>query len=306
MISIIGSGLVGSSIAFLCASQELDDIVLVNRTKDKAVGKALDISNSIPSNSQFSISGTDDWSKISGSKIIVIASSIGIYTNDRAEQIELQVQMINTISENISKYCPNAIILVVSNPLDVLTFFVQKFTNLPRFKVIGIASSLDSSRLRYCISKKINVTQNLVTGSLVLGEHGDSMVPIFSNVKISGKSVNQILSQDEIDSISSEVKQYWKTLRSFKTRSHCGIAKMTFDVIKSLVQSTPIEIPASVVLCGEYDQNQVCIGVPVRIESDGVSQIILKNLSDNEQKLFEISASKIKCQILSQISKGTN
>ena len=130
MISIIGSGKVGSAIAFLCISNSLDDILLVNHTKNKAIGKALDISNAIPENSNVSIHGTDDFSKISGSDIVVITASTGVYLKSRTELMDAQVKMIKEVANQIKKSCPFAIVLIVSNPLDVLTFVFQKETQL--------------------------------------------------------------------------------------------------------------------------------------------------------------------------------
>lgn len=197
MISIIGSGRVGASIAFLCISNSLDDVLLVNRTKSKAIGEALDISNAIPENSNVSIHGTDDFSKISGSDIVVITASTGIYLKNRTEMMDAQVKMIKEIANQIKKYCPLAIMLVVSNPLDILTFVFQKETQLSRNKVIGIASSLDSSRFRYLLSEKFKIKQSQITNALVMGEHGDSMVPVFSRVKINEKNALEIINEVE-------------------------------------------------------------------------------------------------------------
>jgi len=165
LISIIGSGRVGASIAFLCVSNALDDVLLVNTTKDKAIGEALDIASAIPSTSKFSIRGTDDYSQISDSDIIVITASTGVYAKDRSENMNLQVIMIKEIAEKIKQYCPSAIVLLVSNPLDILTYFFQKESGFSRFKAFGIASSLDSSRFRYFISKKLSVTQSSISNS---------------------------------------------------------------------------------------------------------------------------------------------
>ncbi|MFB5606248.1 MAG: lactate dehydrogenase, partial [Nitrosarchaeum sp.] len=113
MISIIGSGKVGTAIAFLCISNSLDDVLLVNRTKNKAIGEALDISNAVPKNSNVSIHGTDDFSKISGSDIIVITASTGVYLKSRIEMMDSQVKMIKEIANKIKKYCPSSIVLIV-------------------------------------------------------------------------------------------------------------------------------------------------------------------------------------------------
>ena len=294
MISIIGSGRVGASIAFLCISNSLDDVLLVNRTKSKAIGEALDISNAIPENSNVSIHGTDDFSKISDSDIVVITASTGIYLKNRTEMIDAQVKMIKEIANQIKKYCPLAIILVVSNPLDVLTFVFQKETQLSRNKVIGIASSLDSSRFRYLLSEKFKIKQSQITNALVMGEHGDSMVPIFSRVKINEKNALEIINEIERKVISTEIQNYWKSLRLFKSRSQFGIAKNTFDVIRSIIKNDELVISASIVLNGEYGEKDVSMGIPVKINKNGVKEIIEIKLNESESKLLKISAQTIR------------
>ncbi len=299
MISIIGSGKVGSAIAFLCISNSLDDVLLVNHTKDKAIGKALDISNAIPENSDVSIHGTDDFSKISGSDIVVITASTGIYLKSRTELMGAQVKMIKEIANQIKKYCPFAIVLIVSNPLDILTFVFQKETQLPRNKVIGIASSLDSSRFRYLLSEKFKIKQSQITDALVLGEHGDSMVPIFSRVKINEKNILEIIDEAEKQTISTEIRDYWKSLRIFGSRSQFGIAKNTFDVIRSIIKNDELILPASIVLNGEYGEKNVSMGIPVKINKYGVKEIIEIKLNKSEIGLLKISAQTIRDYIKS-------
>ena len=299
MISIIGSGRVGASIAFLCISNSLDDVLLVNRTKSKAIGEALDISNAIPENSNVSIHGTDDFSKISGSDIVVITASTGIYLKNRTEMMDAQVKMIKEIANKIKKYCPLAIMLIVSNPLDVLTFVFQKETQLSRNKVIGIASSLDSSRFRYLLSEKFQIKQSQITDALVMGEHGDSMVPVFSRVKINEKNALEIINEVEKKIISTEIQNYWKSLRVFKSRSQFGIAKNTFDVIRSIIKNDELVIPASIVLNGEYGEKDVSMGIPVKINKNGIKEIIEIKLNESESKLLKISAQTIRDYIKS-------
>ena len=299
MISIIGSGRVGAAIAFLCISNSLDDVLLVNRTKSKAIGEALDISNAIPENSNVSIHGTDDFSKTSGSDIVVISASTGIYLKNRTEMMDTQVEMIKEIANQIKKYCPFAIVLIVSNPLDVLTFVFQKETQLSRNKVIGIASSLDSSRFRYLLSEKFKIKQSQIVNALVIGEHGDSMVPVFSRVKINEKNALEIINEVEKKTISSEIQNYWKSLRIFKSRSQFGIAKNTFDVIRSIIKNDELVIPASIVLNGEYGEKDISMGIPVKISKDGVKEIIEIKLNESESKLLKISAQTIRNYIKS-------
>ncbi len=299
MISIIGRGLVGSSIAFLCASNSLDDIVLLNRTKSKAIGEALDISNAIPKNSDITIHGTDNYSEVSDANIIVIAASTGVYQKNRYETIDAQVEMIKKVGGEINTNCQSPIILIVSNPVDILTYFFQKETNFSKNNVIGIASSLDSSRFRYSISKKIGVKQSQISNAYVLGEHGDSMVPIFSKTKINGKNLLEIIDSKQKEEITRETRNYWKSLRSFKSRSQFGIAKNTFDVIESIIYNRTISIPASVLLEGEYGEKDVSMGVLIKISSKGITEIQEMTLDESELELLKISAQTIRKNIKS-------
>jgi malate dehydrogenase len=291
--------LVGSSIAFLCASNSLDDIVLLNRTKSKALGEALDISNAIPKNSDITIRGTDDYSEISNSNIIVIAASTGGYVKNRNETVDAQVKMIKEIGKKIKTNCQSPIILIISSPVDVVTYFFQKETNFSRNKVIGIASSLDSSRFRYFLSKKIGVKKSQISDAYVLGEHGDSMVPIFSKTKINGKNVLEIIDSKQKEEITRETRDYWKSLRNFKSRSQFGIAKNTFDVIESIIKNQALSIPASILLKGEFDEKDVCLGVPIKITSKGSIEIQEMEFDEFERGLFKMSAQTIRNNIQS-------
>lgn len=293
MISFVGTGRVGSSIAFLCVANALDDVLLLNRTKEKAIGESLDIANAIPSSSKFSIRGTDDYAELSGSDIVVIAASTVSYTKSRTENKNPQIDMIKEIAEKIKKYCPSAIILMISNPPDVLTYFFQKESGFSRFKVIGIASSLDSSRFRYFISEKLSVPQSSITNAIVLGEHGDTMVPIFSNVTVDGKPLTSMVNDVEKKYITYDIRNYWMTLRQYKSRSQFGIAKNAYDVINSIINSKELSISASVVLEGEYGENGVAMGVPVTINQNGVSEIQIIELDELESSMLKESSKKI-------------
>lgn len=297
MISIVGSGRVGTAIAFLCVSNALDDVLLVNRTESKAIGGSLDVSNAIPPTSKFSVVGTKDYSELSGSSVVVIAASVEGYSRDRTENIVSQVNLIKEIAGKIKLYCPSAIVLLISNPLDVLTYFFQKETGFCRFKVIGIASSLDTSRLRCLVSKKFSVPQSSITNAMVLGEHGDSMVPIFSRIAVNGNPLLSLLAGDDVGFLTSGVRNYWKILRDHKSRSQFGIAKNAYDVIDAIMREKELFIPASVSLEGEYGESNVAMGVPVKINKNGISEILDVTLDKSEQESFEFSAQTIRNNI---------
>jgi len=296
LISIIGSGRVGSAIAFLAASTSLDDIHLVNRHKDKALGQALDISNAIPKDSPISVIGTD-YSEIKNSEVVVITASSGTYTTSRTQMMSEQIKMVRDIAKKIKMYAPDSKILMITNPVDVLTYVFQKEINLPREKVIGLSSSLDSSRFRYLLAKEFDTTQSKIKNALVLGEHGDSMVPIFSNAKFNEKPVLELFDSYQVHKITNDLKDYWKTLRKLKGPSIFGIAKNTIDVINAIIKNQELSIPASVLLDGEYGLSDVCMGVPVRINKDGLINIEEIDLEKSEQCLLCNSADIIRRHI---------
>ncbi len=297
MISIVGTGRVGASIAFLCVANALDDVLLLNRTRSKAIGESLDVSNAIPSTSKYSVRGTDDYAELSGSDIVVISASIVSYTKDRTENKKPQISMVKEIAKKIKQYCPSAIVLMISNPPDILTYFFQKESGFSRFKVIGIASSLDSSRFRYFISEKLSVPHSSISNAMVLGEHGDTMVPIFSHVTIDGNPITSKINDAEKNYITYDIRNYWKTLRNYKSRSQFGIAKNAYDVIRTITNAKELSVTASVVLEGEYGQKDVAMGVPVKINQNGVSEIEKIELDKSELLMLQESADKIRNDI---------
>lgn len=294
MISIIGSGNVGSAIAFLAAQDSLDNVLLVNRHKEKALGHAMDISNCIPADSPISVTA-GDYSQIQNSDVLVIAASTASYTTSRPQILLEQFQMMKDIVKKIKENAnPSAQILLITNPVDPLTYFVQKEINC--FKnVIGVASNLDSSRLRYLLAKELDLQQNKITNAIVLGEHGDSMVPIFSKVRCNDKPVTDLLNSEQLEKITEDLRGYWKILRNFKGPSVYGIAKNTYDVLKSIISNKELLIPASVLLNGEYGMSDVCMGVPIKINKEIKIQEI--DLENSELEALQKSANVIKNNI---------
>ena len=298
MISIIGSGKIGSTIGFLVASHGIDDVVLVDDLKSKALGDALDISNTIPDDSPFSVVGTDDISKIKDSKVVVIAASSGRIKTSRMDLLKDNLQITRAFAKNIQKYAQDAKILVITNPVDIVTYFVQKESGLPKENVIGLGSCLDSSRLRYLLAKELGVKQSEIHNSLVLGEHGDTMVPVFSRMRCGEKSILESLDAIQKEKITCDLKQYWaKILDLTDAHSVFGISKMAFDVIDSILKGNELSMPASVLLEGEYGISDSCLGVPLVIGKD-TTTIQEIDLEKSEYDLLQHSARTLRKQIM--------
>ena len=235
-----------------------------------------------------------DFSEVKNSEVIVITASSGNYTSSRTEMMSEQIKMVKDIAKKIEKYAPDSKILMITNPVDVLTYVFQKEIKLPRNRVIGVASSLDSARFRYLLAREFNTTHKNIKNALVLGEHGDSMVPIFSNAKLKDKPVLDLLDQTQVNNITENLRFYWKTLRNLKGPSIFGIAKNSVDIIKSIIKDQEISIPASVMLEGEYGLSDVCLGIPVRINKDGLKNIEEIELSRDESRMLNHSADTIR------------
>lgn len=291
MISIIGAGRVGSALAFLLASEALDDVVLVNKPKDKAIGESLDIMSALPPTTKISITGTDDMAKIKKSNIVVITASAGKITDERTDLLPFNVPIIKEISNDIRKFADDAKIIVVTNPVDIITYQVMKETEFNPHSVIGMGSSLDSTRFRYLVAKELAAKQNQIEG-IVMGEHGNTMVPIFSSVKLDGKYLE--LNKNQKSQISIELMNFWRYLIAYKGESVFGAAKNTYDMIRAILLDKQISVPAQVCLNGEYGFDDLCMGVPVVLNGNGMDKIIKINLSASESELLGMSALKIK------------
>jgi len=218
----------------------------------------------------------------------------------RMDMLSDQVAMIRDIAKKIEKFAPDSKILMVSNPVDILNYIFQKETGMSRENVIGVASSLDSSRFRYLLSKELKVKSSQIKNALVLGEHGDSMVPIFSATKCNNKPVLELLSDSQVDKITKELRDYWKVLRKFKGPSIFGIAKNTVDVIKAIIKNEELSISASVMLDGEYGFSDVCLGVPVQIGKEGLIKIREIGLNEYEKNSLYKSAEVIRNNLLTE------
>ena len=297
MISIIGAGKVGSAVAFLCAASGLDDIVLVNRDEKKAIGEALDITNAIPNNSKISVLGTSDYSQIKNSDVLVIAASVKSHINTRSDIMLDQAKMMTGMAQKISELAPNSKVLVVTNPVDVMTYLVQKCGNLDPKNVIGVASSLDSARFRYVLAKELGADQSQIKDALVMGEHDDSMVPIFSCAKFGQTPLGNVLDESKKSQITMTVRSYWKSLRDYKGSSVYGIAKNTFDVINAIIKNESLDICASTLVSGQYGIDGICMGVPVTITKDGITQIRQIPITAEEKQQLHKSASIIQNNI---------
>lgn len=288
--------------ALLCTASSLGDIVLVNRDGKKATGQMYDLANAIPAYSDVSITAASDYSQIADSDLVVVAASSGIHKMHRAELLQENVSLVRSILPNITKYAPDAKILVITNPVDVITYVIQKEGGIPSKNVIGISSELDSKRFRYMLAQNLGTHQSMISGALVMGEHDDTMVPVFSHAKFSGESVSEFLSKQQKQQITEDVRNYWQLFRDYGWYSVFGVSKITFDVAGSIMKNKTIDISASVLVDGQYGIRDVCIGVPITVDGSGIRQIRQIALNDEESEMLLQSAAQVQDNV-AKVSK---
>lgn len=294
MISIIGSGRVGSSIAMRLAEAELGDIHLIDVFPDLARGEALDISESLKeSGSDIYIDGSSDYRSIRDSKIIIVTAGVARKPGEtRTDLLKKNFEIIKDVSKGISENAKDAIIIMVTNPLDVLTYACLKLTKFKRNKVLGMGGVLDSFRFAYFISKKTNTSIEDIN-AIVLGEHGESMMPLYSKANISGIPVTELMSKEEITEVVNKTKNAGAEVIALKKGTFYAPSTAVFSMVESIIKDKKRIMPCSVYLDGEYGLRDICIGVPVKLGINGIEQIIELKFDDEEKRMFNNSAKKI-------------
>ena len=298
-VTIIGAGNVGSTCAEVIATQAIaSEVVLLDIKEGFAEGKALDMmqtSTTIGFGTKI-IGTTGDYSKTSDSDVVVITSGIPRKPGmTREELIGINAGIVKTVSENVLKHSPNTIIVVVSNPMDTMTYLALKSTGLPKNRVIGMGGALDSSRFKTYLSQALDRPANDIHG-MVIGGHGDTtMIPLTRLATYNGLPISDLISEEELDNVASSTMVGGATLTKLLGTSawYAPGASVAF-LVKSILNNEKRIIPCSVFLDGEYNQDDICIGVPCIIGKNGCEKIINLNLNDQEMVKFADSASAVR------------
>ena len=295
-ITLIGAGQIGGTLAHLIALKDLADVVLFDVASGIAKGKALDIAQSSPVNGfNINLSGTDDYEDTKNSDVIIITAGVPRKPGmTRDDLLGINLKIIKQVAEGIKKTSPNAFVICITNPLDVIVMALQKYSGLPKNKVVGMAGILDSSRFIYFLSKELEVPVQKIK-SFVLGGHGDSMVAMLNSTQIDGKNiidlVNEKISKEKLDDIikrtkngGAEIVKYLEKGSAFYAPAASGV-EMAECYLKDLKK----QLPCAVYLNGEYGVRDLYAGVPVIIGKDGVEKVIELELSGDEKVNFEKS-----------------
>lgn len=306
-VAIVGAGFVGASAAFaLSLNQMANEVVLIDVLKEKAEGEALDIKHGLPYLGQMSVYA-GDYSDCADCDAIVITAGANRKPGEtRIDLAKKNVAIAKEITENIMKYYTRGVILVVSNPVDILTYKIQKWSGLPRGMVFGSGTVLDSSRFRYLLSEKLNVDIRNVHG-YVIGEHGDSQLPVWSATHIAGMKISEYFgdpakgfTDEEKAAIAEDVKKAGAEIIKRKGATYYAIAVAINTILESLLKDQNTIRTVSSVINGEYGIYDVALSLPSIVNSEGVKEIINFNLTDEEQAALEHSAAQLK-SVLEQV-----
>ena len=301
-ITLIGAGQIGGTLAHLIALKELGDVVLFDVAEGIAKGKALDIAQSSPvSGSNINLIGTNNYEDTKNSDVIIITAGVPRKPGmSRDDLLGINLKIIKQVAEGIKKTSPNAFVICITNPLDVIVMALQKYSGRPKNKVVGMAGILDSSRFIYFLSKELN-TQVKKIKSFVLGGHGDTMVAMLGSTEVDGKKISDLvkegkIKQEKLNEIvertkkgGAEIVKHLKTGSAFYAPAASGI-----EMAESYLKNLKKQLPCAAYLNGEYGIKELYAGVPVIIGSGGVEKVVEIDLSKEEKINFEKSIDAVR------------
>ena len=300
-ITLIGAGQIGGTLAHLIALKELGDVVLFDVAAGIAKGKALDIAQSSPVNGfNINLSGTDNYEDTKKSDVIIITAGVPRKPGmTRDDLLGINLKIIKQVAEGIKNTSPDAFVICITNPLDVIVMALQKYSGMPKNKIVGMAGILDSSRFIYFLSQELKISV-LKIKSLVLGGHGDSMVAMVNHTIVDGKNLKSLIKEGKITENrlneiidrtkkgGAEIVKYLEKGSAFYAPAASGV-----EMAESYLKDLKKELPCAVHLDGHYGFKNIYAGVPVIIGEKGVEKIIELELDFNEKTNFDKSIKSV-------------
>jgi len=295
-IACIGAGNVGASAAQYCAEMDLGDVVLFDIVEGMPQGKALDLTEAGPIRGYSCVlTGTNDYKDIEGADVCIVTAGFPRKPGmDRLDLLKKNAGIITDVCDNINKYAPDSIVIIVTNPLDVMTYTAFKKLGFPKNQVVGMAGCLDSARMRSFVAMELGVSMKNVD-TMVLGSHGNDMVPLPDYTTVSGIPITKLISQDRIEAIvdrtrkgGGEIVQLLKQGSAYYAPG-ASAARMAEAIIRDEKQL----LPCAALLEGEYGHNDVYIGVPVMLGKDGVEKIIEVELTGHQKDELKKSIAEV-------------
>ena len=301
-ITLIGAGQIGGTLAHLIALKELGDVVLFDVESGIAKGKALDIAQSSPVNGfNINLSGTNKYEDTKNSDVIIITAGVPRKPGmTRDDLLGINLKIIKQVAEGIKSTSPNAFVICITNPLDVIVMALQKYSGFPKNKIVGMAGILDSSRFIYFLSQELKIPVQKIQ-SFVLGGHGDSMVAMLGSTKIDGRKIEDLIKsglikKDKLEEIIERTKKGGAEIVKYleKGSAYYAPAASGVEMAESYLKDLKKQLPCAAYLNGEYGTKGIYAGVPVIIGSNGVEKVVELDLSEEEKNNFEKSINSVR------------
>ncbi len=298
MIAIVGAGRVGSEIAYSILENRIDDVTLIDLQADLAKGEALDMMQAATAlEFDGAVHGTGDFSEMKGSDlVIIVAGQARKPDQTRIDLMNKNAQIVGSISKEVAKYAPDCKLLIVTNPMDIMTYVARRESGLPKNHVFGMGNILDSMRFRTYIAEELGVSRE-DTQALVIGEHGDSMVPLAEYACVAGVPISDLLSKEKIDGIIHKTVTSGADVIKLKGATVYAPAAAFALTTDAVVNDRKRVMSVSTCPSGEYGCNDFSIGVPVVLGGDGVERILELKLSSESQRRFDASVNALKAAI---------
>ena len=307
-VTVVGAGNVGATCADVLAYREVaEEIVLVDIKEGIAEGKALDIWQKAPINQYDSrtVGSTNDYSKTANSDVVVITSGLPRKPGmTRDDLIETNAGIVKSVTENVAKHSPNAIIIVVSNPLDVMTYQAHLTSGFSRNKVMGMAGILDTARYRAFLAEELNVSGKEIQ-AILMGVHGDTMVPLPRYTTVAGIPVTELVAKDKLDAIIERTKfGGGELVKLMGTSAWYAPGAAAAQMVEAILKNQRRVFPVCIKLDGEYGIDDCYLGVPVILGKNGIEKVIELDLNAEEKQLLETSRGHVKevMQVLDRLS----
>ena len=301
-IALVGAGQIGGIMALLCAQKELGDVVLLDipRMEGQAKGKALDIMQGRPVDGyDAQVTGTSDYADIAGAEVVIVTAGVPRKPGmSRDDLLDINLKIIRDVAANLKQHCPDAFVIVITNPLDAMVWTMQKETGFPASKVCGMAGVLDSARLAFLLADSIGISVGQVQ-ALTLGGHGPSMVPLISTANAGGVPVTTLLDSDTLAAIVARTRGAGEEIVGLLGNGSAFFspAASAVKMAEAYLKDQKAVLPAAAYLSGEYGFNGIYFGVPTIIGAGGVERIIEVPLSDAERTALDASAGAVSALI---------
>jgi len=299
-ITVIGAGRVGSSVALNCSLRELGDTLLLDIVEGLPQGEAMDINHQLAERGIDCIAqGSNNYEDMKGSDFVIVVAGVGRKPGmTRMDLLKTNSDIVKAVCGKIKNYAPNSKIIVVTNPLDPLTYLVLKSLGGKRAQIMGMGGMLDLARFKEHISTITGISRNSVQ-AMVISEHGENMLPLVRFSSLGGIPLTEFISAEQSEDLTNKTKKIAAEVISLKGATVYAPGNAVSTMVESIVKNKKTILPVSALLEGEYGYHDICIGVPCVLGHDGVEKIVELKLNESEMKVFDLGVQSVKNAIKS-------